>query len=304
MPLPAWMLDQARCNISSDITVDVPAPTIRHMRGRRNLLRRALGSFARLLAEMLDNEAVAGRSGWLQGVDARAKIVGLLALLIVATLVHGLATLALAYALCLLLAAVSRIPARRLAVVWLAIPLVSAAIMLPALLNVVTPGRPLVTLWRSPLLTITDAGVLVASRFVLRTAVCVTLALLLAATTRTARLFRGLRALGTPLLFVMLLGMMERYLALFVRAAEEIHLAKISRSITSGTVRQEQAWVAAGMGALFRRTQALGDAVYLAMVSRGYTGEVHLLDAPGWAATDWAFLLIALGLALIMLAAG
>ena len=33
------------------------------------------------------------------------------------------------------------------------------------------------------------------------------------------------------MLFVMLLSMMERYLTVFVRAAEEIHLAKISRSI-------------------------------------------------------------------------
>ena len=64
--------------------------------------------------------------------------------------------------------------------------------MLPALLNVVTPGHPLLTLWHfsaphfgpwrvPPTLTITDGGVFVAVRFILRTAVCVTLALLLAA---------------------------------------------------------------------------------------------------------------------------
>jgi cobalt/nickel transport system permease protein len=128
--------------------------------------------------------------------------------------------------------------------------------------------------------------------------------LLLTATTRSNRLLRGLRGLGVPVLFVMLLSMMERYLTVFIRAAEEIHLAKISRSITVGTLRQEQAWVAAGIGALFRRTQALGNVVYLAMISRGYTGEVYLLDEPCWQVTDWAFLLITAGLGTIWLVMG
>jgi energy-coupling factor transporter transmembrane protein EcfT len=71
---------------------------------------------------------------------------------------------------------------------------------------------------------------------------------------------------------VTLLSMMERYLWVLARAAEEIHLAKASRSIARGSLRDEQAWVAAGIGSLFRRTRALGHEVYLAMISRGYTG--------------------------------
>ncbi|HEY3378419.1 MAG TPA: cobalt transporter CbiM [Armatimonadota bacterium] len=280
--------------------------------GGRNLVRRALGSFAHLLAELLANDAIANRPGVLQRIDPRAKVIGLLGLIVVVTLVQRPSTLALAYGGCLALAALSRIPARRVAQVWLAVPLFSAAIMLPALLNVVTPGAALLTLWRftathlgpwalPPTLTITDAGLLVAGRFVLRTAVCVTLALLLTTTTRSHQLFRGLRALGVPKLFIMLLSMMERYLTVFVRAAEEIHLAKISRAITMSELRREQAWVAAGMGALFRRTQSLGNSVYLAMVSRGYTGEAYLLDEPRWQFTDAAFLLLAVGVAALLL---
>jgi cobalt/nickel transport system permease protein len=89
-----------------------------------------------------------------------------------------------------------------------------------------------------------------------------------------------------------------------VRAAEEIHLAKISRSLALTDTRREQAWVAAGMGALFRRTQSMGDAVYLAMLSRGYTGEIHTLDDPRWKIHDWAFLMIAMGFAAVMLMIG
>ena len=299
---------QDACNSGNRLS-DIKTPR------RGNLARKALGSFARLLEELLANEAIAARPGLLQQIDPRAKVLGLLGLVVVVTLVHHLTTFALAYLLCLLLAMLSAIPARRLLHVWLAVPLFSAAIMLPALLNVVTPGHPLLTLWHfagahlvrwqvPTVLTITDNGLYVALRFILRTAVCITLALLLTASTRTHRLFRGLRALGVPMLFVMLLSMMERYLSVFVRAAEEIHLAKLSRSMGVSALRSEQAWVAAGMGALFRRTQSLGQAVYLAMVSRGYTGEIYLLHEARWQLRDAAFLLIAGGFAVVMLVLG
>lgn len=335
MSLPPWMLDRStRHDASCQTSTEAPVPAEEHGRGRpvvrsgallppaangrstrRNIVRLAIGSFARLIDELAANNTIAAQPGLLQQIDPRAKVIGIIGLIVIVTLVQQLSTLLLAYALCLLLAVLSQVPARRLTHAWLVIPLFSAAIMLPALLNVVTPGQPLLTLWHftgthigpwklPPTLTITDAGVYVAGRFILRTAVCVTLALLLTVTTRSNRLFRGLRALGVPMLFVMLLSMMERYLTVFIRAAEEIHLAKISRSIAVGTVRQEQAWVAAGMGALFRRTQSLGHAVYLAMLSRGYTGEIHLLEEPRWQLTDWAFLMIAVGSAVVMLIVG
>ena len=338
MCLPSWMLDRTRPDgipcIATEESMGAQVDgkrkhavlrrasryggcsrCMRSQLNRGHFVRHAVGSFARVLEELMANDAIAAKPGLLQPIDPRAKVLGLLGLLVIATLVHHLMTLALLYGLCLLLAALSAIPPRRLLRVWLAIPLFSAAIMLPAMLNIVTPGHPLLTLrhftgasfgpWRlPPALTITDAGLYAAGRFILRTAVCVTLALLLTVTTHSNRLFRGLRALGVPMLFVMLLSMMERYLSVFLRTAEEIHLAKISRSITVGTLRQEQAWVAAGMGALFRRTQSLGNAVYLAMVSRGYRGEIYLLDEPRWQLTDWAFLMIAAGSAVAMLIMG
>ncbi|MHB9037136.1 MAG: cobalt ECF transporter T component CbiQ [Armatimonadota bacterium] len=269
-------------------------------------MRRAVGSLARLLSDMLQDETTAARRGVLQGIDARFKVVGMIGLIVVATLIHRLSGLALCYALCVTLAAGSRVSFRRFAGVWLVVPLFSAAIMLPATLNIVTPGSPILTIWHftgshfgpwhvPKTLAITDVGLFIAARFILRTGVCVTLAVLLTSTTSHARLFHGLRAMGVPQMFIVLLGMMERYLGTLVRAAEEIHLAKISRSVAIGTLRQEQAWVAAGIGSLFRRTYRLSDNIYMAMLSRGYTGEVRLLDPPRLRFRDWAFLLATVG---------
>lgn len=292
MSLPPWMSPRA-----DDLFCSGSLPPLGARRGRK-IVRRALSSFARVLEDLLTNEKISTQPGLLQGLEARAKVVGLIGLIFVVTWVHHLTTLAVALAAGLGLAAASRIPLARLGRSWLAVPLFSAAIVAPATLNLVTPGQPVLLLWQPlpsrwglpPFLAITDAGLVVASRFILRTTACVTLALLLTTTTPAARLLRGLRVLGVPKLIVMLLSMMERYLGVLLRAAQEIHLAKLSRSIAAGTLREEQDWVAAGMGALFRRTQALGHAVYLAMLSRGYTGEVYLLDEPRWRTQDWLFL--------------
>jgi cobalt/nickel transport system permease protein len=305
MTLPLWMLER------STNTINNPPKSTK----KRNPLRQAISSLAHVLEEMLNNEAIASQNGFLQMVDPRAKVISIFALIIIVTLIHNITTLIIAFTLCLLMAMSSKIPQRRLWRTWLAVPLFSTAIVLPAMLNIVTPGITVFTLCHfnathfgnlplPPTLTITDTGIYVAIRFVLRISVCITLALLLTATTKSNRLFHGLRAFGVPKLFVMLLSMMQRYLTVFIRAAEEIHLAKISRSITSDPLRQEQAWVAAGMGSLFRRTQSLSNAVHLAMVSRGYTGDIYLLDEPKWQTSDWGFIMIMTGFAAILLVMG
>lgn len=270
--------------------------------------RKALSSFSALVAEMVLQKDAAARPGFLQALDPRVKTVALVGLIVAMTLVHSWGALALGYAACLALAVASRLPARRVLKVWLAVPLFTLAFMLPATLNVVTRGEPLFFVWRSaPLgflpqeLSVTVPGVEAAGKMMLRAAACVSFALLLAYTTRTDRLFRGLRALYVPSLFVAVLVVMDRYLAVIAKVAEEIHMAKLSRSMQSRGLRAEHEWVAAGIGSLFRRTQALGHQVYLAMVSRGFAGEALVIDDMRLRSADFLFIAACSALAAALL---
>jgi cobalt ECF transporter T component CbiQ len=241
---------------------------------------------------------------WLATIDARVKIVGVFALIVGATLLHTLWGLAATLATAALLAASIRPgsgpgPGRRLARVWLGAPLFSLAIILPAALDIVTPGRPVLTIWRfdHPIpfgpwtlpqtLAFTGAGLAVAGRFLMRTTACVTFAYLLVATTEPTALIDGIRRLGMPRTFGMVLTVAHRYLIVLLRAAEEIHLAKLSRTISSGPIRAEQRWVAAGMGMLFRRTHRLAQEVQNAMISRGFDGELRVKPGPRLSARDY-----------------
>lgn len=273
--------------------------------GAGHLARRSLAAFAGVLTAMLQQDETAQRRGVLQGLDARSKLLGLGVLLVTATLLHHAAPLALLLGGTLLLLAASRVPAALLLRLWLAAPLFSLAILLPATLNLVTPGAPVAVLWHAadgrPLVAVTGAGLVVAGRLLLRLLACVTLVLLLTATTPRPQLWRGLRGLGVPALVVMLLSLMERYLVVLVRIAEELHLAKLSRSLAATSVAREQVWMAAGMGELYRRSRALSEQVYLAMIARGYRGAAHLLAPPHWRHRDWLALALALGAATALL---
>lgn len=277
LTLPSWMQPQAEERAAAE--------TESHAKPGVRFARRALSGFSSLLAEMVTQKDSASRRGLLQPLDARVKTVAMICLVVLMTWVHSWPALFLGYAACLAMAAASRLPAKRILKVWLVVPLFTLAIMLPAALSVVTPGKPLFYLWHSaPLgfladrVSVTIDGLEIAGKMMLRTGACVSLTLLLAYTTRTDRLFRGLRALFVPSLFVTVLVVMDRYLAVIAKVAEEIHMAKLSRSIQSRGVRQEHEWVAAGMGSLFRRTQSLGQQVYLAMLSRGFRGEALIID--------------------------
>ena len=261
-------------------------------RYRKDIARKTVRQLMAVISDSLLEGQTAMRAGLLQRIDPRAKVVGLLGLLVCVTLLHTLPALLAAYVVIVLLACCSRLPARRYAGVWSLAPLFSAVLMLPMTLNVFTPGDTLLPLgqWGGTMLGVTDNGLFVAARLVMRTACCIALTVLLTATTPTHRLFYGLRALGIPQLFVMLLAVMERYLHALLRTATELHLAKLSRTVIPGSVQSQQIWAAAGIAVLFRRAQRLGDGIYLAMISRGYTGATRLLDSGAWRVGDTLFL--------------
>jgi len=257
---------------------------------RLQFLDRTLKALTGLLEEFILSDAYAHRPGILQSLDARSKLVGILLLIVTVSLVHSLFLLAILYAATLVLAILSRIEAsffiRR---IWLVLPFFVGIIALPATLNVFTPGDPVWILYAGSRefqvgpyhipaeIALTRQGIFSALLLVGRVATSMSLALLLVLTTPWSALLKALRLVGIPQLYVQTLGMTLRYLTVLSKTVEEMILAKKSRMIRLKRMGTEQSWVAGRVGALFRRSIQLSGEVHLAMVARGYRGEVKIL---------------------------
>jgi len=113
-------------------------------------------------------------------------------------------------------------------------------------------------------------GLYSASVFVLRVATCVSFVVLGAITTRHSHLLKSLRSLGVPQVFASVLDMAYRYIFLFVKAFEEMHLSLKSRLVKRMHPAQGRRWAASRISALFRRSIRMSEEVYMAMAARGY----------------------------------
>jgi cobalt/nickel transport system permease protein len=97
--------------------------------------------------------------------------------------------------------------------------------------------------------------------------------LLLAATTTMRDLILGLDRLRCPRVFTQIATFMLRYLDVLADDARRMRIARLSRGYDPRFLWQAKAF-AVGVGSLFLRAYERGERVYLAMVSRGYTGRL------------------------------
>lgn len=292
--LPVWL--RASTNPPSDFA-DSESPDGKRPNGKKSnqYLERTLAGLAHKASVTLLGENNARRSGYLQQLDPRGKVIGLLALIVVVTNLHRLAVLLALYAFALLLACLSHLSLPTLLKrVWFAVPLFVGALALPATLNVVTPGVSLITLWTHPFISVTESGLLLAFSLLLRVGIAVTFAAILTLSTRWNDLLRALRILFVPRLFISVLAMTYRYLAVLMQAADDQFVARRSRTVGHSDNARGRRFVGASMGALFGKTLALSEEVYSAMLSRGFDGDMRTLARLRWRMTDslWTLLII------------
>ncbi len=260
-------------------------------RRRVSFLARTIEGLANITRQAVFADEVAARPGFLQCLDPRTKVIGLLVLLITASFTHHVALLAGIYALSLVLAVASAVPLggflRR---VWLTVPLFTALVVLPATTNLITPGEVVVPLgtWFGHPVGLTAQGLRGAALLVSRVAVSVSLALLATITTSWPRMLEALRTLKIPRMFVTVGAMAYRYVFVLVEVITDRYTARVARTVRRERARAGRSFVAASAGALFGRAHQLSGEVNDAMIARGYVGESRTLDPPAFGAVDVA----------------
>ncbi|MFI0417570.1 cobalt ECF transporter T component CbiQ [Spongiactinospora sp. 9N601] len=126
---------------------------------------------------------------------------------------------------------------------------------------------------------------------------------LLAATTPPRDILIGARLLRLPAPLVQIAMFMLRYLDVIAGEMRRMRIARESRGFTARDVRHIPA-VARSAGALFIRSYERGERVYLAMLSRGYTGTMPVTGDLTATGGQWATAALLPGPALAVLVAG
>ena len=124
----------------------------------------------------------------------------------------------------------------------------------------------------------------------LRVETAATLCVLLVLTTPWNHVLKALRVLHVPAVMVTILGMTYRYLFLVLQSAHDMFESRRSRMVGELTGRERRRVAASSAGVLMSKTFDLSNDVYLAMQSRGYRGEVDLLDDFRIGRLDWTML--------------
>ncbi len=231
--------------------------------------RHALSDIASFHASALLRQETANADGWGQRLPAGVKILGVLPWLLAVSFIRRPEILALAAVLPAVWAASCRLPFRAfMARSWLFAPLFTGLIALPVAFSVLTPGHPLIPIWKD--FSITREGAAIVLTLVLRVGASVSWVLWLLGVTGWHRLAGGLRDLGLPRLVVFLLTMTVRFLTVQLDTAVEMHLGRLSRPMFRMSRRSRRRWSADRIADLLRRTRQLAESVDDGLRSRGW----------------------------------
>jgi cobalt/nickel transport system permease protein len=178
-------------------------------------------------------------------------------------------------------ATVGRIPAgfllKRLLI---EIPFVAFALLMPF----VVPGEQTEVLG----IPLSVPGLWGAWNILAKGTLGVAASVILASTTELRSLLLGLQRLRLPSLLVQIASFMIRYGDVIADEMRRMSIARRSRGFEARGVRH---WgvLAKSAGALFIRSYERGERVHLAMVSRGYTGTMPVLDDVRATRAQWSY---------------
>ncbi|MEV0383276.1 cobalt ECF transporter T component CbiQ [Nonomuraea sp. NPDC050643] len=147
-------------------------------------------------------------------------------------------------------------------------------------------------------LSLSVPGLWAAWNILAKATLGVVASILLAATTEPRVILIGAQRLRLPSLLVQIAMFMLRYLDVIMDEMRRMRVARESRGFEARNFRHIPV-IARSAGALFIRSYERGERVHLAMLSRGYTGQIPIIQDISASVRQWG---IALALPAVALA--
>jgi len=290
------------------------APTTRTAL-RTSFLNKALDHLSAHIQTTYQQWETTRRKGLFQQLDARVKVLFLLLFVVIVSLKKTLLPEVVIGLFVFILVAASRLELMAFYKRALFFAFIFGFLVaLPASLNVITEGEiviPLIDLGKPyefwiysvpATIGITREGMAGVAMLSARVINSISLSFLVIYTTPFAEIMRALKSLKVPDTFLIVVTLSYKYIFLFARTLEDIHLAMKGKLIGLNHAQARQ-WTAGRMAFVFRKTQTRCEEVFRAMLGRGFAGEVVLHRRAGIQNRDvfYGALFLLIGLCLLFL---
>jgi len=250
-------------------------------------------------------EENATRDNFIQNISPNVKLISLIYLTIVISVVNNPVTQILITTLIFLLYLIARLKIFEVyRKIFILAFLFGLLVVLPASLNVITPGKIIFNIIRfnNPShfliysipqnIGITANGLKVVSLVFLRVFNSVSFAMLVVYTTPFASFIKSFKMLGVPDTFLMIISLAYKFIFILSRTIEETYFAFKSR--LSGNIKSKniRGLIGGRIFFIFKRSMIIYQNTYHAMVSRGYNGKVLLHSQYHFNIKDFIVILI------------
>jgi cobalt ECF transporter T component CbiQ len=245
---------------------------------------------------------LSSQNGFFQKIDARVKILFLFFLIIIVSVKRDLLSEICIWGFVFLLSLLSRLNVVALYKRILFLGLIFGfLIALPSAFNFITRGEmiiPIVKLSRSYTfwiyhlpaeIGITKEGIEGVLTLTMRVINSLSLSFLILYTTPFSEILRALKVLRVPDTFLIIITLCYKYIFLFAKTVEDMHLAKKSRTVREVKNHEAREWITERMAFIFRRTQLRCEEVYGAMIGRGFSDQLKLYGFRKMRLTDWCW---------------
>jgi cobalt/nickel transport system permease protein len=289
--IPSFLLEKASPQVSARSEEAVKIPFI----------EKGIHHLAAIIKTGYLQWETASKDDFLQKIDARVKVLFLLFYVVIVSLKRDIAVQAIIGVFVFVLALTSRlniIALYKRVLFWGFI--FGFLIALPSAFNVITPGEiilPLLRLAKNHSLWvyqipkeigITKQGVDGVLMLTSRVMNSLALSLLVSYTTPFTEIIRALRLLKVPDSFLIIVTLSYKYIFIFAKTVEDMHLAKKSRLAGHASNAEARRWIVGRFAFLFKKTQLRCEEIFKAMVGRGFSENVSLHGFRKLNLRDWS----------------
>ncbi len=242
----------------------------------------------------------ASEDNFFQQIDARVKVLFLLFFVLIVSLKKDIVPEALIGVFVLILTLMARLDVISFYKRVLFFGFIFGfLIALPSAFNVITKGTiilPVLSLsrphgfwiYRIPKeIGITREGAYGVAMLTLRVMDSLSISLFVLYTTPFPEIIKALKVLKVPDSFLMIITLAYKYIFIFAKTVEDMHLAikgRLAGHISDSDARK---WIAGRMAFIFKKTRLRCEEIFNAMLGRGFSGDVRIYRARRLRARDW-----------------